>query len=277
MKDIIEDLYNIRIENLFVDEVEKYYFYINKKKYSVIYIENMNFINNKLVLSTFLLNNNVYSDRVIINKFHSIVSFINHNNFVLLERKISSKSLLDKILEFSSFKLMSRQFISWSNIWLKKLENISNDMNFSNDVLMNFCNDFYLYLGKISILMFSKLKEEDFKMIKQSINHVILDDEDFYNPFNYIIDYFIRDFAEYFRKKLYNNNFNYDDLIYVFKNNNLKINEITLFLSRVLYPKEFINDFVNNKEKLIDYYKKIDYIYFELNNILRNTCNNNFL
>lgn len=280
MKSVIENLYNIKLDNLFING-DEYYFYIYNKKYSIIKINDINIINDKLLLSTFLFNNNIYSDRIIYNKYNSIVSNFRDNNFILLERKKSSNGLLDSIIEFNNCKLVSKNVVLWDKIWQTKLNIISDSFSFHNDAVLNFCFDFYLYLGKLSIIMFLKVGSEGVRHVKQSVNHVILDVENFYNPVNYIVDFSIRDIAEFYRSLLYHDSFDKNDLLCFIKENKLSKEELWLLLARVVYPKEFIQLLFNKEGKeyelLNEYYKKIKYVYYELNTLFGYIDGNNLL
>ena len=86
---------------------------------------------------------------------------------------------------------------------------------------------------------------------------------DLYNPFNFIVDYKIRDICEYFKYSFVNGKVIFDDIMEYITMSNLTSGEIYLFFVRMLFPSFYF-----------DYYEEIMDKYFHENIINENSLDN---
>ena len=68
---------------------------------------------------------------------------------------------------------------------------------------------------------------------------------DFFNPFNFVIDNPVRDYAELYR----NSNINYNVLVECLDFYNFSTKEVSLFIARIMYPVQILDLIERNIEK----------------------------
>ena len=98
----------------------------------------------------------------------------------------------------------------------------------------------------------------------------------YYNPLNFVIDYNVRDIAEYIKSYIISDAFNIDDIIDLI--NKINFNKLTfnLFYSRLLYPTFYFDIFDKiilnngNENDVIIILDKLDEYLFTLKQIYLN-------
>ena len=96
-------------------------------------------------------------------------------------------------------------------------------------------------------------------------------DYEFYSPDNIIVDYKVRDIAEYIKKHFFDNKLDIN-LLYKFLNsNNFMVDDYIILYARLLFPTYFFDCIENNNNidiyisKINQYEKFLNQIYWVLN------------
>lgn len=226
MQNQIKYFYNIEINNI-------------RQKNNNYYINN-NFLLVKTLLekiNNYSINNNSY--KVIKNKFNEYYSEINNSIYVLIMYNIDNREL--NINDLNNLIYIKEDVINWDVKWSNKIDYIeyymSNNYNKNNIYFDNM--HYYIGLAENAIQLCKNIKE------KLYIQHFrTLYKQDLYEHLsinNIIIDTKIRDICEYIKSSFFNNEVIYPNLV-------LNDNEKKLFLSRLLYPSYYFDEYKENEK-----------------------------
>ena len=119
-----------------------------------------------------------------------------------------------------------------------------------------------------------------------SISHQRVDSNflkiDFYNPLNLIIDYRIRDLAEYFKSCFFKNTLSSLEIINYLRKIKMSFNDYLYFYIRMLFPSYYFDcfDLIVNQEiketeilKIIAKQNEYEYLLYEIYNLFKNYIN----
>lgn len=249
MKSTINYYYNL-FPNEIVKQKEFFYFWINEDKYYFVPFNNNKIvvekIYNKLLLEQKKVNN------LIINKENSFITFFKGKEYVLLR----VNCIENEIVDFEEFYLikMDEPPINWSEIWTNKIDyfeyQVSQRALGKDNILNSF--SYYVGLAENAIQYYNML---DIKDVSVGIQHKRIFgtnyEINYYNPINMLIDYNIRDIAEYikfsfFEKKLdVDKVFNYINHLYL---NNTMINLLFIRLIFPTYYFDYYEKLINDEE-----------------------------
>ena len=257
---------------LFKDEAS--FLLFQKKKYVFDRIPFFYVVNSKYGGFFVIDNGNVY----ILFKIN-----LNYNRF------ISFEDLLDYRFYIESGPFFK---ISWAELWKMKIDYfekyfVEKDiMIFDLNVLANY----YIGLGENAITYLNnslyeynyKPSFEDFVLSHDRVgaNDTLLE---WYNPLNVVIDYKVRDFAEYLKSLFFMNKYEYGEIEKYLQLSDFSEVEFQILYSRLLFPSYFFDEFesfINEKageEELLNfvniineyekYLKKIYAIIFKISHI----------
>ena len=101
---------------------------------------------------------------------------------------------------------------------------------------------YYIGLGETAIQLVNSLEKTNINLV-YSHKRINADDKqyDLYNPLNLIVDYKVRDIAEYLKSRFFNDENIMDDLTYYLNNVRLSTYEYYLFLARLIYPTYYFD------------------------------------
>lgn len=232
---------------------------------------------------------------VVNSKYGSFFVIDNDNVYILFKinlnynRFISFEDLLDYRFYIESGPFFK---ISWAELWKMKIDYfekyfVEKDiMIFDLNVLANY----YIGLGETAITYLNNsLYEynynpsfEDFVLSHDRVgaNDTLLE---WYNPLNVVIDYKVRDFAEYLKSLFFMNKYEYGEIEKYLQLSDFSEMEFQILYSRLLFPSYFFDEFesfINEKkgeEELLNfvniineyekYLKKIYAIIFKISHI----------
>ena len=263
MKNIINYYYNLNIFNIF--EIKNgYYFNINNNSFIFIsydrFLEECQSIYN---LYTELLKRKIFTNDIILNKEHQILTMVNNTPYVLIKDNTISKSinmndilyLQNNSLNISNDKLLLRN--NWISLWELKIDYYESKINeINNKSILCSTLNYYIGLGENGI---SYLVNNDIKLNDVVLSHKRIKVEDssfeFYTPTNYILDSRVRDFTEYVKDLFFRNMMNFDMFESYLNLLNFNRDEYILLISRLLYPSYYFDLFdeivSNNKDESI--------------------------
>ena len=265
MLDYINYFYNL-YPPLLNKENDNYVFFVgNEKYYLTPYRRELSEIKDLVELNKRMISSNSLVHEIIINKFNEPISVISNENYVLLRvyvndiKKIDINDIiymLNENVDLSGLKSVLRT--NWVSLWSSKVDYIEYQMGhlIKKYPFLNNTIDYYLGLCENAITYIKNLKMFSDYKIPIGISHkrIIKDATlfDLYNPLNLIIDYKVRNIAEYLKDAFFKD----EDVNYilniVFKNFWFDKLNLSLLVARLLYPSYYFDLF----EEIID--KELD-------------------
>ena len=241
------------------------FFVGNEKYYLNAYRRELSEIKDLVELNKRMISSNSLVHEIIINKFNEPISVISNENYVLLRvyvndiKKIDINDIiymLNENVDLSGLKSLLRT--NWVSLWSSKVDYIEYQMGhlIKKYPFLNNTIDYYLGLCENAITYIKNLKMFSDYKIPIGISHkrIIKDATlfDLYNPLNLIIDYKVRNIAEYLKDAFFKD----EDVNYilniVFKNFWFDKLNLSLLVARLLYPSYYFDLF----EEIID--KELD-------------------
>ena len=265
MLDYINYFYNL-YPPLLNKENDNYVFFVgNEKYYLTPYRRELSEIKDLVELNKRMISSNSLVHEIIINKFNEPISVISNENYVLLRvyvndiKKIDINDIiymLNENVDLSGLKSLLRT--NWVSLWSSKVDYIEYQMGhlIKKYPFLNNTIDYYLGLCENAITYIKNLKMFSDYKIPIGISHkrIIKDATlfDLYNPLNLIIDYKVRNIAEYLKDAFFKD----EDVNYilniVFKNFWFDKLNLSLLVARLLYASYYFDLF----EEIID--KELD-------------------
>ena len=269
MKNGLLYYYSLNVQSL-TQENSKFYFNVDFDDYMLI---NINY-DEKDILHIYELLKNIQKNKyhqIIVNNQNQIITNIDNNKYVLLKYTNKNETIfLNDIinnniyLDVKKYKIIDRT--NWADLWSKKIDYFEYQIQqFDNKYpLIKESIQYYIGLTENAIQYSSMINDKyitlSHKRISNNIKYI-----DFYNPLNLIIDYNIRDVAEYFKSKFINSYLSLEEVIY-YIDNILKDEQLITFYTRMLYPsfyfdlyESIIEGKTKEKELLIVIRKTNDY------------------
>lgn len=265
MLDYINYFYNL-YPPLLNKENDNYVFFVgNEKYYLTPYRRELSEIKELVELNKRMISSNSLVHEIIINKFNEPISVISNENYVLLRvyvndiKKIDINDIiymLNENVDLSGLKSLLRT--NWVSLWSNKVDYIEYQMGhlIKKYPFLNNTIDYYLGLCENAITYIKNLKMFSEYKIPIGISHKRITKDatlfDLYNPLNLIIDYKVRNIAEYLKDTFFKD----EDVNYilniVFKNFWFDKLNLSLLVARLLYPSYYFDLF----EEIID--KELD-------------------
>lgn len=265
MLDYINYFYNL-YPPLLNKENENYVFFVgNEKYYLTPYKRELSEIKDLVELNKRMISNNSLVHEIIINKFNEPISVISNENYVLLRvyvndiKKIDINDIiymLNENVDLSGLKSLLRT--NWVSLWSNKVDYIEYQMGhlIKKYPFLNNTIDYYLGLCENAITYIENLKMFSDYKIPIGISHKRITKDatlfDLYNPLNLIIDYKVRNIAEYLKDAFFKDEDVNHILNIIFKNFWFDKLNLSLLVARLLYPSYYFDLF----EEIID--KELD-------------------
>ena len=256
------DLYPITINK----DNDMYAFSINSENYVFIpydrsydEIDDLVKLNREMILSGSLVH------EIIFNKFNKVLNRYDGKDYILLRvyvninKKITINDIISFLNEGEIVGINSKLLrTNWANMWESKIDYFEYQML---HVIKKYritynIEDYYVGLGENAILYFKNVVPQYNGNILLGASHRRIGVHstlfDLYNPLDLIIDYKVRDIAEYIKDALINS-YNIDAIVDTISDNYYfdKFN-LSLIVSRLLFPTYFFDIF----DKIIDLTKK---------------------
>ena len=219
-------------------------------------LDALNNLNKLMILKKISIN------RIIDNIFNKPLTIYNKKNYVLvlINYEYQENANLRFIEAFNNkeFEILKRN--NWSYLWSIKIDYIEYQLKHIKNSypIINDSVNYYIGMAENAIHYFNMLNLSTMPLY---IEHRRVDKNNIYNPIELVIDYKVRDIAEYLKISFVNGNLS----IYDIKNyiNNLNINNIDYILLyvRMLYPSYYFDLYekiVNDKESENEIKKILD-------------------
>lgn len=244
MKNVLYTFYNMSLMEINKDK-DNYYFYHDNHLYIFYLVENSEEIVEKIY--NYLLEHNIYSYKIILNKDNSLLTKVDNKKYSLL--------LIDGILKyeikFDEFKYYPVNSVpqDWGILWANRLDYYSlqlRELGYNYQTVLN-SYGFFEGLAENAILYYNlsieKFKEEKIVAIVHNRMNYPCYSFEYDNPLNFVIDYSIRDISEYIKSYSISKDFDIENVILLLSRLNVNKLMFNLLYSRLLYPTFYFDVF----------------------------------
>ena len=278
MKNILNYYYEIIVDDHNINN--GYFSYNNHLFYLCEYKRNTNEIEAIFYLNQLMLMRNIPINRIISNNFNQVITNYNNKNYVLLEINYKCDSLdnVSFINSFNDKKIDILKRNNWGYLWKMKVDYIEYQIKHIENSypIINESINYYIGLAINAISYFNKL---DLSNLPLYIEHRRIEKDDIYNPLELVIDYKVRDVAEYIKNSFFSKKMTLLEIIEYIEKVKLNNMEYLLLYVRLLYPSYYFDiyeEIINNGEnenkllgiiKLFSLYEKVLYeVYLYIKN-----------
>lgn len=247
------DLYPVTINEI----DDKYMFYINLEKYYfIIYDRNIEELDELVKLNKKMIENGSLVSEIITNKFDDVINNYNGKLYILIRvyvnesKKVNIKDIIYMLNEKDtgdSYKNISRTH--WSKLWEDKVDYFEYQMGHlikKYPILYNII-DYYLGISENAIFYLKNVVSNYNGNVSLGVCHKRIGVNstlfDLYNPLNLIIDYKVRDIAEYIKDAFFNDKDVSSIFAIIYSNYYFDKLNLSLLLSRFLFPSYFYDMF----------------------------------
>lgn len=269
MKNLLQYNYNNDIETY--QKIDNgITFYIDYDKYY--------FINIKRVPSDIEKINNLLQQyitsyhNIIPNKYGNIITIDEEKNYILLKIKGSENNeielrdmLLNQIQVFEPDYILRRD--NWGKLWSEKVDYLEyqvSELGQNHPVVLSSFS-YYVGLAENAIEYYNMLELKDISLFisQKRIKYPNIS-LNYFNPLNIVIDYKVRDIAEYIKSMFFKNEDAFKELETLTKKEALNSLEYNLLYARLLYPTYYFDELSlileNNEDEdvLLKYLDKVE-------------------
>ena len=274
---IINEIYPFNDNYLIFDNLDNYYylFLYDKEKmninYTLSYLNKINF--NKTLYFDIINSNN-----------GKVINNYNNKDYALLKIKglVNVEINLTEILYNINNLKIDNKIINLEDLWSKKIDYLEYQISQLAKDKKEIIDSFSFFVGLAeNAISFLNINKIDYKKVSTSLVHnriyypnVSLS---YYNPLNLIVDYSVRDVAEYIKEKVFLKKDITKDIDYVLKQN-FNNEDIKVFYARLMFPSTYFdaieNILLNNYDesildKYVDSYKEylfmLQEVYYKIN------------
>lgn len=208
-------------------------------------------------LNVELCKNNSNYHKIMLNRNNQILTFVEQKPYILLQVVNSTnRKLLLEDLQWS-YTLTSQQLkllqpimrYDWLNLWKEKIDYFEYQIHhFQNKypILVQSLT-YFVGLGENAISYIQNTFDEESQalFLPVTVSHrrvsVLEELVDFYNPINLIVDYRVRDIAEYLKSSFYYDYYNLDEIDLFLQKIELSRAESRLLYGRMLFPSFYFD------------------------------------
>ena len=248
MKNAIIYYYNLNPSDVH-QKNDIYYFKINNSKFFLYPLtRNTDELDSIFQINLELIKNGVFVHKIILNKDKNIVTNINNKPYILFNSAVKKNDLINMydILELNKKTILLKDNTilnksNWINLWERKNDYLEYQVSQFGIKYPVICECFSYYIGLAeNAIIYAKNTLTELKPginDKLVISHRRINEKttlfDLYNPLEFIIDYNIRDIAEYIKFKFFYNK----DSLWEEINDFYNSNQVSQFASRLLYAR----------------------------------------
>ena len=246
MKNVIYSYYNIMVYNIYnIDN--NYYFYYNDEMYLLcLVLGDTNIVKE---VYDIIIRNKINCFKIISNVHNDFFVKVENNNYVLL--KVNGILKYEYSIFDFKYIILNKNGYNWGKLWGDRLDYYEIQLRELGLKYQNLLNSFGLYKGiaENAILYYNLTMNKyndrlDVGLVHNRIKYpcYLLNYE---NPVNYVVDYNVRDVAEYIKSYTLSDSY---DFLYITKIlDHYKFNKksFNLLYSRILYPCFYFDIFDN--------------------------------
>lgn len=202
-------------------------------------------------ISSTLIQNNIYIHQILPTNSNGMYITYNNKNYVLLkyhsnmDRKIQLCDLTKFNREVEYLKFEEAEKINWGSLWGNKIDYFEYQVNQFGKKYPKIRESISYYIGLVETGISLYINKETNIDGKVSISHKRIGRNstlyDLYNPLNLIVDYKVRDAAEYFKDLFVEKENIFEDIIKYFYDEHLQLNDCYNFFIRMFYPSFYFD------------------------------------
>lgn len=244
MKNVIYTYYNILISDINKDGNNYYFYYDNNLYYFYMVLNDIQTVE---FIYKYILENNVESFDIVLNKNGNLYCDVDNKKYSL----IKLKGILRYEYKFEDFKFypVNREPHNWGELWSERLDYYEIQLRELGYKYQTVLNSFGMFSGMAenAILYFNLTKDKFKEDIVVGIVHNRMQYPcyliNYNNPLNFVIDYHIRDIAEYIKAYMFSDEFEVNNVILLIDKLSLNNIMFNLLYSRLLYPTFYFDIF----------------------------------
>ena len=244
MKNVIYNYYKILVNDINKDD-NNYFFYF-KNELFLFYLV-LNDINLVRDIYEYLIKNNIDCFRIVLNKDNNLFSEVDKKYYVLLRVKGILKYEY-RPLDFKFYPINGRAN-DWSKLWSDRLDYYEIQLRELGIKYQTVLNSFGMFQGLAeNAILYYNLTKNKFR--DQEIIGIVHNRMkypcyliDYNNPVNFLIDYNVRDIAEYIKSYLLSDSYEIQNVLELIDRLNLNNLMFNLLYSRLLYPTFYFDIF----------------------------------
>lgn len=282
MKNILNYYYKIIVDDNRIDD-NGYFSYNNHLFCLYEYKRNINEIDALDYLNKVMLSKRISINKIVNNVFNNVITFHDNKNYCLIavNYEYYKSANIKFIPSFPNKELDILKRNNWGKLWSIKIDYVEYQLlHLKNSYpIINSSINYYIGLAENAISYFNML---DLSNVGLYISHRRINNKNIYNPLELVIDYKVRDIAEYLKINFFNRNMSiYEIKNYVDKLNLENIDYILLYV-RMLFPsyyfdiyEEIINENKNELEinKIIELSDSYEELLYEIYSLFKRKVN----
>lgn len=248
--------YNMYPENI-CEKNKDFFFNYKEEKYAfVIFNRSLDETQSLYDLNIEMGKYNFLNHEFIININNKLITFIDDIPYILMKIFVNQKAkfnLYDVIsinmydLKIKDIKTLDRS--SWTNLWSAKIDYFEYQISQVGKKYPILCQYLSYYIGlaenAISYVSNTFTEFKDIEKDNLGVTHkrIKVSDTmyDLYNPLSFVIDYKIRDFAEYIKVNFFAGIDVWPEIDYYFRNFYISLFSRRLLYARLLFPSYFFD------------------------------------
>ena len=248
MKKILQLFYEMIVTSEIDDK--GYFSYDNHLFCLYEYKRNINEIEALSYLNKIMIARKININRIVNNVFNQIITSYNGKNYclILINYAYQDDGNLKFILAINDPKLSILKRNDWGKLWSIKVDYIEYQLKHLKNSypIINASINYYIGLAENAISYFNMLNLTEVSLY---FEHRRVDINNIYNPLELVIDYKVRDIAEYIKTNFMTGKISIYDIKQYLNRLNLENMDYILLYVRLLYPsyyfdlyEEIIND-----------------------------------
>lgn len=245
MKNVLYNYYDILVDELNKSD-NNYFFYFNNELFLFYLVLNdVNLVEN---IYKYIVENNIESFNIILNKEGNLFSDVDKKKYVLLR----VKGILKYEVKFDEFKYypVNSNGVNWGTLWSERLDYYEVQIRELGIKYQTVLNSFGMFSGLAeNAILYFNMTMEKFGDLESNVGIVHNRVKypcyliDYYNPVNFVIDYSVRDIGEYIKSYIISDDFDFNNVITLV--NRMYLNDLmfNLLYARLLYPTFYFDVF----------------------------------
>ena len=222
-------------------------------------------------------------NKIIKNVFDNIITFHENKNYclIMINYEHIDKANIKFILAFPNKELDILKRCDWGKLWSIKIDYIEYQLKHIKNSfpIINSSVNYYIGLAENAISYFNRLNLNNVDLY---ISHRRINKNNMYNPLELVIDYKVRDIAEYIKNSFFNNKMTIYEIKEYLSKINLENIDYILLYTRLLFPsyyfdlyEEIINDKKDELEinKIINLSSLYEELLFEIYSMFQSKVN----
>lgn len=255
MKNVLNYYYNINPENLIQVGENNYSFYLDYHKFYLLKLTRPKDDLDELV--KVFQNKSKYFHRIIMNKFGLISTKVEKEEYVLLKivgtenEEVTITDILNSRIVIEGNTILNRN--TWGVLWERKTDYLEYQVSelATNYKVIHRSFSYYVGLAENAIEYFNMLNTNGgvLTISRRRVRYPLYI-RDYNDPLELVVDYSVRDIAEYIKSKFFEGEDVLQDIDILIDKDVLSSLEYNLLFSRLLYPSYYFDQmqFVLEKE-----------------------------